>query len=320
MHNQNIDINTKKKALGRGLGSLLPSQDAVSSQATHEKHEALPKALPTQTSQNSAISSETRVWTVQIDKLQPGAFQPRHDFDKESLNELAESIKSNGVVQPITARKISTGLEIVAGERRWRAAQIAGLHEVPVIIKTLTNKQALEIALIENIQRQDLNPIEEAKAYDRLIREFSLTQAELGTRVGRERASVANSLRLLSLPMEVKEMIENEDITVGHAKCLLSLNEPADQIRYAKMACNKKMSVRKLEAFLAMITKSKNYNEVEAQETKFDHAISDSQQKLSNKLGTKVNIKYKDGKGKIEISFYSSDEFNSIYEKILNHE
>ena len=201
--------NQNKKRLGRGLGSLLGGQTTeaedsfvISKGATQN----IERAEPTQ-----GENSENKIWNIAIDKLVPGIYQPRKNFEKEALTELANSIKENGIIQPITVRKRKEGgYEILAGERRWRAAQSAGLHEVPAIIKSYSDREALQVALIENIQREDLDPIEEAESYARLIEEFSLSQNEAAEKVGKERSSVANALRLLGLPPEIRTMLTNK--------------------------------------------------------------------------------------------------------------
>lgn len=306
----------KKAALGRGLGSLLGGASLQGEQK---------EAVTTQTSQMNKpqmdIPDQARVWNIQVDKLVPNYYQPRQHFDKEKLAELAASVKESGVLQPIVARKKPNGsLEIIAGERRWRAAQLAGLHEVPVIIKNLKDQEALEIAIIENIQRAELNPIEEAEAYQRLMDEFNLTQVQVSEKVGKERATVANSLRLLALPMLVRDMISKDEISAGHAKVLLSLHNQDRIMPLAKMVNKQKLSVRKLEKLVQSENKGQETQEVSTEESakqkqasKLVNNIADELQKA---LGTKVQIDYAEGKGKISIQFYSDDELTEISEKI----
>lgn len=326
-----VESSNKKKGLGRGLGSLLGGP-------APEQAPAVPKA-PAATSINNTVATtpapavasqtatpvappvdpESKIWKVGIDKLSPGQYQPRKTFEKEPLQELAQSIKENGILQPIVARRTASGkLEIVAGERRWRASQLAGLHEVPVILKNYDDKQALELAIVENIQREDLNPIEEAEGYSRLISEFKLSQQQVAEKVGRDRATVANAVRLLSLPDSVKEMISGNELSVGHAKVLLSLQDPKKQLEFAKKVVNEKIAVRKLEKMVQAVVKGND--EVEEAPT-FDsnvtqRLISGLSDELQKMLGTKVNIDYANSKGKITIHFYSDDELTNMVDRL----
>jgi ParB family chromosome partitioning protein len=315
-----------KKRLGRGLGSLLGGASHDTSPFAQAKEETT-RIAPPQT--NAKVLSEavetnpdSRVWNIAIDKLVPGIYQPRKNFDKESLNELANSIKENGIIQPITVRKrASGGFEILAGERRWRAAQTAGLHEVPAIIKTLTDREALQVALIENIQREDLDPIEEAESYERLIQEFSLSQSEAAEKVGKERSSVANALRLLTLPLEIREMLTQKLISVGHAKVILSLSDKARQINLAKKVAEAGMSVRALESEIKSALKTKTEVDAAVGALNVDLAgklAAELADQLQKTLGTKVEINYKSGKGGVFIHFYSDDQLTQIYEKLKN--
>ncbi len=344
---------TKKKGLGRGLGSLL----GPSSSSTIETPKSSPPDIPSSIAsnlknveklsnqssatdtqldtQNSGISStaaqmdpEGKIWKVAIDKLSQGLYQPRKHFEKTALEELAQSIKENGILQPIVVRRKTNGkLEIVAGERRWRAAQIAGLHEVPVLLRTLEDKQALELAIVENIQREDLNPIDEAEAYQRLILEFHLSQAQIAERVGKERATVANAIRLLSLQPEVRQLLADQKISVGHAKVLLSLPDQKTQTRLAQQVAGGKMSVRSLEKIvqteiLALNTQKsggevssaqKKQQEKEQLKQKMALDLAESIQKT---LGTRVVIDYSNSKGKLSIYFYSDEELNNLASRI----
>jgi len=227
MSDISVDNNNKKKALGRGLGSLLggpaPSaQELPTKPAPQATTQSATVSTQVTTQSPAAVAApvdpESKIWQVSIERLQSGQYQPRQTFEKTALQELAQSIKENGILQPITARRISSGkLEIIAGERRWRAAQLAGLKEVPVILKSYDDKQALELAIVENVQREDLNPIEEAEAYSRLIQEFNLSQQQVADKVGKERASVANAIRLLGLTEKVKNLVAEGLLAVGHA-------------------------------------------------------------------------------------------------------
>lgn len=325
-----VESSNKKKGLGRGLGSLLggpapteiptkaPSA-ATSNNNVNNSNPTSPVSSQQATPVAPPVDPESKIWKVGIDKLSPGQYQPRRHFEKEPLQELAQSIKENGILQPIVARRTASGkLEIVAGERRWRAAQLAGLHEVPVILKNYDDKQALELAIVENIQREDLNPIEEAEGYSRLISEFKLSQQQVAEKVGKDRATVANAVRLLSLPEEVKAMITDNELSVGHAKVLLSLPEPKKQIEFAKKVVNEKIAVRKLEKMVQAVVKGEDSKE---EEVSFDSNVTqrliaglgDELQKI---LGTKVSIDYSNSKGKISIHFYSDDELTQFVDRL----
>lgn len=316
--------NTNKRRLGRGLGSLLGG-------AIIETEEQFEVKKPTALSINRpaedlTLTNENRVWNIAIDKLTPGIYQPRKNFDKESLNELANSIKENGIIQPIAVRKRKEGgFEILAGERRWRAAQAAGLHEIPAIIKILTDREALQLALIENIQREDLDPIEEAESYERLIEEFSLSQQEAAEKVGKERSSVANALRLLGLPVEIRTMITQKEISVGHAKAILSVEDKTKQVVLAKKVVELGMSVRALEADIKgtnkKATEAAPHGPGKAGAMNLDLAeklAMELADQLQKALGTKVEISYKAGKGRVQVCFYSDDQLTQIYEKLKN--
>lgn len=331
----------KKKGLGRGLGSLLgggsvtesplakatqaiangqmPNQTKAPSSASPQAPKATPVPSQLNTQVAPPVDPESKVWKVAIDKLSSGQFQPRRQFDKEPLQELAQSIKENGILQPIVARRTVSGkLEIVAGERRWRAAQLAGLHEVPVLLRTFSDKEALELAIVENIQREDLNPIEEADGYSRLITEFKLSQQQVAEKVGKDRATVANAIRLLSLPTEVKEMIAENTLSVGHAKVLLALPESRKQIEYAKKVVNEKVPVRKLEKMVQAIVKGieqDDYPEV-APKGVSERLVVGLSEDLQKALGTKVAIDYSNSKGKIVIHFYSDDELTHFVDRL----
>lgn len=309
-----------KKRLGRGIGSLLgdANRPEIIDEPTSE----------TKTTHNSEYSStapENRIWHISIDKLVPGIYQPRKHFNKENIEELAASIKENGVIQPLTARKRAAGgYEIIAGERRWRAAQVAGLHEVPVIIKNITDTEALQLAIIENVQREDLDPMEEAEAYQRLMQEFSLSQQQVSEKVGKERSTIANALRLIALPNEIKDMVSKKILSVGHAKVLMAVVHKNEQIKLAKNAIEKQLSVRSLESMIKNINSAQNHEAVAGAKSGGDPLKTDLSQRLANELseqlqktlGTKVQINYRAGKGDLTIHFYSDEQLNAIYEKI----
>ena len=327
MHNISGENQNKKQKLGRGLGSLFgeKSPEIMNEKTGASVPLATEKKIAVQTNQAvapatvNAIPPDARIWNVGIDKLIPSPYQPRQNFNKEELAELAQSIKENGILQPIVARKINNGaIEIIAGERRWRAAQIAGLHTVPVILKTLSNKETLELAIIENIQRSNLTPLEEAEAFERLIKEFSLTQQQVSERVGKDRATVANALRLLSLPIKVKNMLLDGKISAGHAKALLSLHDEKTMTELAQKIENQGWSVRELERQIK--NKNNNNNTKKANEllevSVMSNLIQNLSEDLQKALGTKVGIDYNEGKGKITINFYSNDELTQLIERI----
>ncbi len=320
---ETIKDSSNKKRLGRGLGSLLGGND-VQGVADYGSPAVKTEVESRQSQQKNAvpnIDAENRIWNIAVDKLVPGIYQPRKSFKKESLQELADSIMQNGILQPIAVRKrTGGGYEIIAGERRWRAAQMAGLHEVPAIIKQVSDRDALQLALIENIQREDLDPIEEADSYERLMSEFSLSQQEVAEKVGKERSTVANSLRLILLSREIKEMISAKLISTGHAKVLLSVHDKAHQLKMAKQVVDKQLSVRALESALkspmasATVESQIDKNNLNIDmATKLAKELADQLQKA---LGTKVEISYKAGKGSVSVQFYSDDQLTQIYEKL----
>lgn len=262
------------------------------------------------------IPEGSRIWRISIEKVIPNQYQPRQHFDKEKVEELSASIKEQGILQPIVARKTKDQkFEIISGERRWRAAQMAGLTEVPVIIKNVEDKTSLELALIENIQRANLNPMEEAEAYQRLADDFSMTQEQIAKKVGKKRASVANTLRLLSLSPEVRTYLIEGKVSQGHAKALLSVGDPIKQRELASRIVSEKLSVRAAEALAAQTQVSKPVNNTQKVgdeiSNKLAAGIAADLQKL---MGTKVKIDYSGGKGKIQVMFYTDDQFNSIVE------
>lgn len=277
-----------RKALGKGLEALL--------RETHEAAE--------------------QVAELDIDLIDPNPQQPRTRYDEQKLQELADSISAHGLVQPILVRRRGLRYEIIAGERRWRAAQKAGLMKIPAVIRDISDDQLLELSLIENIQREDLNPIEEAQAYQKLIERFGLTQEEVARRVGRDRASISNSLRLLRLPGEIQTLIEQEKISFGHAKALLSLTSAEAQKRLAQEIISRGLSVRQAEAAARKLAASlhpKTRKGSSAQDPNL-HAAA---QKLSRYLGTKVRILPNRPGGKIEIEYYSEADLERIYNLIL---
>lgn len=315
----------KKKSLGRGLGSLLSSSamDSTANVGATPSTVSTPKgqSISPQAAAEKApqpVSTENRVWSVGVDKIKPSPFQPRTSFERTALEELASSIKTSGILQPIVVRKSKPegAFEIVAGERRWRAAQIAGLHEVPVIVKDFSDKQTLELALVENLQREDLNPIEEAEAFQRLAQEFNLTQQQVSERVGKERATVANSMRLLSLPIEIQEKVRDKKLSVGHAKLLMSVSDPKQARSLAQQVENLGLSVRALEMMLKKAPASAN-EPLSADDARNQSLVKSLQDKIQKSLGTKVTIDYEKGKGKLSLYFYSDEELNQMAERLV---
>ncbi len=266
---------------------------------------------------DTAVSEKYKnsIVMMNISKVEPNRNQPRKNFNEDALNELADSIKEHGIIEPLIVQDRKSYYEIIAGERRWRAANIAGLTEVPIIIKDLTEQEIVEIALIENIQREDLNPIEEAQAYKRLIDDFNLKQDEVADKVSKSRTAITNTMRLLKLCPEVQQMVIDEMISEGHARALLGIENAQVQTELAQQAFDQKMSVREIEKIVRNIGKEKKAKAKKDEQISI--AYKEYENKLKEKLGTKVNISLKEnGAGKIEIDFYSNDDFERIIECI----
>ena len=301
-------MNIRRRGLGRGLEALLGVNLSVDAEkAAVDQAEATPRAIP---------DSELRL--LPVDLIQRGRYQPRSDIKQESLEELAESIKAQGVVQPIVVRPLEDGqrFEIIAGERRWRAAQLAGLHEINAIVRRVADRAALSIALIENIQREDLNPLEEAQAFSRLINEFDLTHQEVAEAVGRSRATVTNLLRLLELDEDVKRKLEGGALEMGHARALLALGQ-ADQRRIAGLVTERGLSVRETERLVREALQTAAAPKAGAKETRPDPNISRLEQELSDRLGTRVQFQHKaSGKGQLVIRYNSLDELDGLLTRI----
>ena len=288
---------TRKGGLGKGLDSLIADKVGTSNEKTDAKNEVM----------------------VNINKVEPNKEQPRKNFDEDALLELSESIKQFGVLQPLLVVDRKDYYEIIAGERRWRAAKMAGLKKVPVIIKDLTEQEIVEISLIENIQRENLNPIEEAIAYKRLLNEFNLKQDEVAARVSKSRTAVTNSMRLLKLCDKVQQMVIDDMISTGHARALLGITDEEKQYTLAQKIFDEKISVRDTEKLVKKMQKQKNApaKEVNPEKKKLDAVYQEAEEKMKTILGTKVIINQKDSmKGKIEIEYYSPDELTRIYELI----
>lgn len=299
----------KRKGLGKGIDSLIPNA-GVSKAKTSTESKPVVKEVIKEVIKEVQVPADTM---MKISDIEPNREQPRKNFDKAALEELADSIKQFGIIQPIVVQKKDDYYEIIAGERRWRAAKLAKVKEVPVIIKEYTKQEVMEIALIENIQRKDLNPIEEALAYKSLIDEYNLKQEELAKRVSKSRTAITNSMRLLRLTQEVQEMLINEELSMGHARALLGLEQEDLQLEAAKSIIEKGLSVRDTEKLIKSILNPKQAKlPIPSGDEAVYTAIST---KLREKLGTKVSINHKKGgKGKIEIEYYSQEEFERILE------
>jgi ParB family chromosome partitioning protein len=321
-----------KKGLGRGLGSLLGSalDDApLNTNQTQKQHPAssVVEKAPTVSSNNGStasdlhrpsIAEESQIWMIPVDRLAPNTQQPRQIFSPEALKDLTASIKENGILQPIVARRLGERqFEIIAGERRWRAAQAAGLHEVPVILKKVTERASLALAIIENIQRENLNPMEEAEAIENLLTEYDLTQQEVADQLGKERSTIANTLRLITLAPDVKMYVRNGQLSAGHAKVLLGVEGAERQQSIAKQAVTMKLSVRATEKLVAQakqVAKAKPGSAINVDiSQRLVEGLSDELQRL---LGTKISIDYGAGKGKLSIHFYSDEQLSQTVERL----
>lgn len=277
----------KKSALGKGLGALIPNE--------------------IQSNDNNKPS------LISLNLIKSNDEQPRKTFDDEKIAELAQSIKEHGIIQPIILNKKDEYYVIVAGERRWRAAKLLGLKEVPSVVMDLTDKDILEISLIENIQRQDLNPIEEALAYKKLLSDFNLTQEELSKRIGKSRVAISNIIRLIALCDTVKQYLIDEVISEGHGRALLAITDPKLQSEIAQRVIDEKLSVRELEKLIKHLNNNKEEKSVKREANPY---YKDVTERLQNYFGTKVNISNKNNKGKIEIEYYSEEDLQRILEII----
>ena len=297
-----------KRGLGRGLSNLIPTDDTT--------EDVSPKASK-QTKTGAVTKTEVvkKVeQTLNINRIEPNKNQPRKEFNEDALQELADSIKQFGVIEPLVVVKRKGYYELIAGERRWRAARLAGLKEVPVVIKDYDDQQIVEIALIENIQREDLNPIEEAHAYERLIQEFNLTQDEVAERVSKSRTTVTNALRLLKLTEKVQQMLIDDMLSTGHVRALITIADPQLQYETAMYIFDKKLSVRETESYVKKLLNKKpkeKTSEKEDQELSFLYKAIEN--RLKESLGTKTTIKAKTkDSGKIEIEYYSQEDLERI--------
>ena len=294
-----------KRGLGKGLDSLIPTNVMMESEVKHA----------TVSTASSPEEEKDGTLMVKLSKVEPNREQPRKNFDEDSLQELAESLKQFGMLQPILVQNRGDYYEIIAGERRWRAAKIAGLKEVPVIVRELTYQEIVEISLIENIQREDLNPIEEAQAYKRLLTEFHLKQDEVAERVSKSRTAVTNSMRLLKLCDEVQKMVVDDMISTGHARALISIEDPEEQYLIAQKIFDEKLSVREVEKLVKDLHKPPKPPK---EENKTLQAIyQEISERLKQSLSTKVSVSAKqNGAGKIEIEFYNHEDLERLLERI----
>ena len=298
-----------KTGLGRGLSSLL---GARSSAARKTKSRKKPPPAP------HPATAETPN-EAPVGEILPGTMQPRNGMDDSSLNELAESIRENGIMQPLIVRPREGGYELIAGERRWRAAQIAGLARVPIVIRDVDDRTALELALVENLQRENLNPIEEAKGYAQLLDQFDLTQEEVAAKVGKNRATVANSLRLIKLPAEVQTYVRDSLLSSGHAKAILGLKNARDQVAAAKRVIKKELSVRQTEELVGALGQAapgRTKRGTAGKRSDTDAHILDLESKLRERLGTRVSLRYRKGKGSVDIKFFNDEDLQRILETL----
>jgi len=277
-----------KRALGRGLSALIP-------QASVPVHGELP--------------ASTGIVRLPVERILRDPTQPRKTFDEDRLRELAESIRTQGIIQPVLVRREGADYRLIAGERRWRAAQLAGLHEIPAVVRDVTAAEAFELALVENLQRTDLNPLEEAEGYRRLIQEFGLTQDQVGERVGRDRTSVANALRLLSLPDGVKELLARGVLGMGHARALLGMGSGSELVTAAERIVREQLSVRETER---LVRTARGSSGVAARKPAGSTAARAVVEDLQRRLGTKVRLEDRGGKGTLEIDFFSYEDLERI--------
>ncbi len=281
-----------KKGLGKGLSALMNTDEAID------------------------ITQEQTI-TLKISQIEPNKEQPRTEFDPEKLETLSDSIKKYGVLQPIVVKKLDNGFyRIIAGERRWRAAKLAGLKQIPVVIRDFNDRETMEIALVENLQREDLNPFEEARGYKELMDLFSLTQEQVAQKVGKSRSAVANSVRLLSLCDEIKELVLKKELTVGHVRALLATDNEGVQLMAARKIVADGLNVRQTEAYIKVLLTEKKPKKKNPVDEELRRYLASIEKRLSNSLGTKVKIHNKKNRGKIEIEYYNNEDFERIMNKI----
>lgn len=300
-------MGVKRGGLGKGLDSLIPDSGKVPESS--RKTKVVEKVI------EKIVEKPTEI-KIKINQVEPNREQPRKKFDEKALQELADSISQFGILQPLIVQEKTDYYEIIAGERRWRAAKLAGLKEVPVIIRTMSDQEIVEISLIENIQRENLNPIEEATAYKRLLNEFQLTQEEIAQRVAKSRTAVTNSMRLLKLDERVQQMVVDELLSTGHARALLAIEDAELQFQAANKVYNEKLSVREVEKLVKNIGKEKPAKK--EKNLQQEAVFQDLEEKMKVSLGTKVSISRKDDKrGRIEIEYYSMEELERLMDILL---
>jgi ParB family transcriptional regulator, chromosome partitioning protein len=294
-----------RRALGKGLSALLPQKTPAVAQPAQED-----RPSPSETGSAAA--------EISVDAIEPNPVQPRTHFQADRLEELAQSIRSNGIIQPLIVRRAGSRYELVAGERRWRAAKMAGLDRVPVIVQDLARERLLEVALIENIQREDLNPIEAAHAFQRLATEMGLSHEEIGRRTGKDRSSIANMIRLLKLPPEVQRLVAENRLPMGQARALLSLPDAQSQLTLAEKASAQGLSTRQVEALVRNMTEPRSAPGDPAQKP-IDPNVKAAVEELERALGTRVRIvEQSEARGRIEIEYYSQDDLSRIYALIVS--
>ncbi len=301
-----------KPALGRGLGALLGGNPIAKPPSPAPSSNQVPTTVP-------AVDKRDQIQRVPLDRIRPCPFQPRKIFTAEALTELADSIREQGIVQPLVVRESGGYFELIAGERRWRAAQVAGLGEVPIIVRQADDQEVLELVLIENLQRENLNPMEEAQGYVQLIEQFHLKQEEVAMKVGKSRAAVANSLRLLKLPPSLQDYLRQGMISVGHAKVILSLNNEKQQKLAADRVIRESLNVRQTETLISRLQDpqaSPLSKSGSAAAPKPDAHVTNLENQLREKFGTKVHLRYHQGKGSLEVAFFSDAELERILQLV----
>lgn len=321
-----------KRGLGKGLGAFFGDevvQEVVNDQVTGKNKtdqagdKTVGKKQEASSDGKSVVVEKTvtvevpKEITVKLSMIEPNRNQPRKDFNEDQLQELADSIKQYGILQPLLVQKRENYYELIAGERRWRAAKLAGLKEVPVVIREYSQQESMEIALIENVQRADLNPIEEAQAYQRLMQEFGMRQEDIAQRVSKNRATITNSMRLLKLEAEVQKMLAEDRITGGHARALLAIEDPKVQVQLAEKIERDKMSVRDVERMVKLIARKPRAKTAGQPDEALELIFKELEERMKSAMGTKVIISRKDrNKGRIEIEYYSESELERIVELI----
>lgn len=306
-----------KRGLGKGLGAFF-GDEVVQEVANEQEKEKSGEGKTTAAAEEKIVKIEVpKEITVKLSMIEPNREQPRKDFNEEQLQELADSIRQYGILQPLLVQKRDNYYELIAGERRWRAAKLAGLKEVPVVIREYSKQESMEIALIENVQRADLNPIEEARAYQRLLQEFGLRQEDIAQRVSKNRATITNSMRLLKLAEEVQQMLVEDRITGGHARALLAIEDPKIQTQLAEKIEKDKMNVRDVERMVKLIAKKPRVKVEGQKDEALELIFKELEERMKTAMGTKVIISRKDrNKGRIEIEYYSESELERIVELI----